>query len=168
MERKPPGFPGLTEAVWGADPAAWPARTRWEQQSELLRIVTSAWIAPGNYEADFAARFAPNLQLFEAIYDRIAARCAQSNIELKVALLGGRSLVAAPGSTSAQYQKVLGEGITAMLRRKQREPINVPARMAASGGSPAAALFFPNDGHLTAEGHKVVAEILREALGAPR
>ena len=168
MERKPPGFPGLTEAVWGDVPATWPLRTRWEQRSELLRIATSAWIKPGSYEADFAARFAPNLKLFEAIYDRIAARCAQSNIELKVALLGGRSLVEAPGSVSAQYQKVLGDGISVMLRRKQVDPIDISARMAARGGSPAKAFFFPNDGHLTAEGHKVVAEILREGLGAPR
>jgi len=163
MERKPRDFGGLTEAVWGNDPAGWPWRTRAEQSSELLRLVAAA-IPVSNHEAEFAARFSPELTLFDHILDRIAAQCERGNIRLVVAVLAGRSFVEEAGSISAQYQNVFRQHVLASAAEKKRAVIDVAGRMAADFTARKTSSFFPNDGHLNPSGHRLVADILRSEL----
>jgi len=166
MERKPraAGAGGLMTAVWGSNPALWPWRTRVEQQSELFRIFSQSVLPQPDHRVALASRFAPAQQLFDAVLDRIAAACARKNVGLTVVTLAGRSFVEAPDSVSAQYQDVFCRHIFTAGAERQLKVIDLAGIMRARYLRESEEWFYPNEGHLNAAGHRVVAEILQAEL----
>ena len=73
----------------------------------------------------------------------------------------------APRSPSAQYQDFFCEQIVQRLRASGVPVIHLPALMRERVRSDGARWFFPHEGHLNVEGHKVVAEILGRELSVP-
>jgi len=166
MLRKPPssGPEGLVAAVWGEDIRQWPWRTRFEQQSELSRILSQNLMPLADYRSVFRTRFQPELELFDRILDRIAFICQRRGINLTVATLAGRSFVTEPDSVSAQYQEVFRDHLITFVKGKSIEVIDVAGLMQSRYKHSAQDWFYPNDGHLNPAGHQVVAEMLQTHL----
>ncbi len=155
---------GLLTMVLGSDSTQWALKVRLEQHSELFRIFSQSWLPEKDYAGEFGERFAPAVRLFDRLMDRIAEVCARERVQLTVAMVAGRSFFATPGSVSAQYQDHFlqqvaktcgGKGLTTIDLANLMRP-----RYAREGGN----WFFPNEGHLSASGHRVVAEILAREL----
>lgn len=167
QDRKPRGYGNLLTAVWGPDPAGWPWRTRWEQKSELFRVLSQSALPTENHRADMAARFSPALRLFDLLLQRVAEECARNKVRLTVVTLAGRSFVDRPGSISAQYQDVFREQVLASSRTRQLPVVDLAGLMQERYRRERGKWFYPNEGHLNAAGHRVVAEILQTELLRP-
>lgn len=120
---------------------------------------------------DVGDRFDPYLDLFDALIERIRSLCEDRGVELILVLMPGRSYVEEPTSLSAQFQEVFRSGIVS----EQREAAGVSIFDLAivlrerwtAGGNKKVPWFYPHDGHLTAEGHRIVGEILSDSLRVP-
>ena len=153
--------------VLGADPAAWSWRTRLELRFELFRLLSPPFPAERDYRPELAARFEPALSLFERIIKGVAGDAARRNAEFIVIPIAAGAYFNAPRSPSAQYQDFFCEQIVQRLRVSGVPVIHLPALMRERVRSDGARWFFPHEGHLNPEGHKVVAEILGRELSAP-
>lgn len=150
--------------VLGADPAAWSWRTRLELRFELFRLVSPPFPRERDYQPELAARFAPALSLFERIIKGVAGDAARRKVEFIVIPIASAAYFQSPRSPSAQYQEYFCEQIVQRLRAKSVPVIHLPALMRERLRSDRGRWFFPNEGHLNAQGHKVVAEILAREL----
>lgn len=159
-----PAPEGLTQAVLGPDPAAWPLRTRLEQRFEVFRLVNQVLGAEEVPDSFFSSRFAPAVRLFDQILARIRHDCVEAGVELVIGTLAGRSYVELPGSLSAQYQEYFRTEVVRTAQRQDLRVIDIAAGLRARADSTSQPWYFPNDGHLTAAGHRVVADILFKAL----
>jgi hypothetical protein len=160
----PTGPDGLTVAVLGPDVARWPWRTRLEQSSEVLRLVSTISGPAAPMHETFAPRFAPAVQLFGAILDRIHRSCAAAKVELVIATLAGKSYVEQPGSVSGQYQEYFREAVVRTAKDKGLPVLDVAAWLRVPQPGHPGPWFFPHDGHLTPAGHRLVADLLGKAL----
>lgn len=115
---------------------------------------------------EFDRRFKPAVDLFWAITQRIAAQADERNIGLKLVLLAGKSYAQNPWSLSSQYQESLKRQILARCESAKVPVIDVAGEMRRRFQQNSPSLFFPNDGHLSPEGHRLVAEILAAELNA--
>jgi lysophospholipase L1-like esterase len=167
QERKPRGYGNLVTAVWGAEPAGWPWWLRLEQKSELFRVISPKVLPQKKHREDMASRFAPALQLFDTLLQRIADECARNKVRLTVVTLAGRSFVDSPGSVSAQYQDVFREQVLASSRNRQLAVVDLAGLMQERYRREKGKWYYPNEGHLNATGHRVVAEILQGELARP-
>jgi len=113
-------------------------------------------------DEDFQRRFEPALKLFYALVDAMSVACERHGARLEVVLLPGRSFVTNPESVSAHYQDYLRGRIVGDLTAVSI--IDVASMLRAAGGRSATEWYFPNDGHLTPLGHRVVADFLLERL----
>lgn len=162
----PSGPDGLTVAVLGPDVSRWPWRTRLEQRSEVFRLVSSAAGPAAPLESVFAPRFAPAVQLFGAILDRIRLACAKAKVELVVATLAGKSYVEQPGSVSAQYQEYFRVEVVRAAKDRSLPVLDLAAGLREPHPAHPAPWFYPHDGHLTPAGHRLVAALLTRELTA--
>lgn len=156
---------GLMANVLGPERAHWRWKARIEHRSALFRTVGQAILPELDYTAEFSERFAPAARLFGLILDRIAATCEREKIELMVVALAGRSYFQRPSSVSAQYQDYFLQQVAAHCRQKRITLIDVVAGQRTRYAAEGQPWFFPNEGHLTAAGHRVVAEIIATELG---
>jgi lysophospholipase L1-like esterase len=150
--------------VLGPDPSRWSWRTRLDLRYELFRLASPPFPSERDYRPEFAARFAPALTLFELIVDRMAKGCARREAELMVILIASGSYLHSPKSPSAQYQDFFCQEIAQRLRKKAIPVIHLPALMKERFRREGGSWFFPNEGHLNATGHQVVAELLAAEL----
>ncbi len=96
---------------------------------------------------------------------RIQEAAAGYGAELKMVLLPGRSFVVAPDGISAQYQDYLrGRILAAMAASQSVTVIDLASYLRNAHHRRDERWFFPNEGHLTPEGHRVVAGFLAKAL----
>ena len=81
-----------------------------------------------------------------------------------IALLPGPSFINQPGSLSARYQGFLRKQLVAgLVGRPDIQVIDLASLLAAAddGSQP---WYFPHEGHLTPQGHQLVARLLAENL----
>jgi hypothetical protein len=154
--------------VLGADPAGWSWRTRLELRFELFRLVSPPFPPERDYQPELAARFEPALALFELIIKGMAGDAARRSAELIVIPIASAACLNAPRAPSAQYQEFFTEEIVRRLRATGVSVIHLPALMRERYQLEGGRWHFPHEGHLNAEGHRVVAEILARELSAPR
>ncbi len=150
--------PSLFTAVLGEDAARHDWRIRLEQRSEVFKLVNRGLLPQMDHTPEFESRLLPALDLGEAILSRMALVCATNQVQFTLALLAGRSFVAEPGSISAQFQDYLRKKTLDIATLRGWRVLDLANRLRQRKS--AANLYFPNDGHLNPEGHRVVAEIL--------
>ena len=116
----------------------------------------------------FEKRFAHTLQLFYALVSAIEADTKEVKADLSIVLLPGRSAIARPESVSAQYQTYLGNKIVKQFSKQSEiQVIDLLAPLTTEFQKQNTKLYFSNEGHLTPNGHQVVAaEIIKALLKA--
>ena len=112
----------------------------------------------------FENRFKKTLQLFTALLKRIHITCEQYDTELLLVLMPGRSLVERQGSQSAQFQDFFRLRITEISKELHIRALDLATYLKQHYRKNRKQLFYPNEGHLNAEGHRVTADFLRTRL----
>lgn len=165
-KRKPPELSRvtLTSIVLGDSGLAGNECIRFLNRSALFRLLGFNPYREENLLDLFEKRFEPKLDLFFAIIDKIRDICAQKDIRLSLVLMPGRSLVQLPHSTSAWYQDHLRKKIVKKGRETSTHVIDLADLLRSGYQTSPGRWFHPNEGHLTADGHRVVAGILRKHL----
>jgi hypothetical protein len=85
-------------------------------------------------------------------------------VEFVVVLLASSSYFKFPNLPSGQYQDFFARHVVQRLTGKGISVVDLSALLRTRFRDDAANLFFPHEGHLTATGHKHVAEILGTEL----
>ncbi len=165
MSRKPAGEMGRDLASM-----VLPETARMEWRNPLLSWLGSLDLArwAGLFQPRFPLtdeyfreRFAPALELFRALIRGAKDDLSAGGITFKLALLPGRSFVETPGGYSALYQDYLRRAIINIGAKAGVEVIDLALHLRLAHEDGVGPLFFPNEGHLTAEGHRIVLEALR-------
>ena len=120
-ERKPAALAALDlpTVVLEANSRAAGLIGRLERHSVLARVAGETFFSGPRLGPDFAARFEPAFQLFDALVERIHQQCAKRRVRCMLALMAGKSFVTEPESTSGQYQEVLRRTILAFTARER-------------------------------------------------
>jgi lysophospholipase L1-like esterase len=154
----------LTRVVLGEDLKANGFIDRAVDRIELLRLFKRTLFKPPDHSDQFEDRFGYAIDLFTAIVDRIRDACTQKNVKMSLLLMPGRSYVEQPDSVSAQYQDYLRKKIVENSKNKKVEVIDLATRLRERYQRDPGKWYYPNEGHLTAEGHRIVYDILVQIL----
>ena len=155
---------GLADIVLGDKKPSPPLLTRTLGQLRLARRL-GIFQQPGRLdEGMLEARFDPYIALFLALTDALADSSRELGAELVIALLPGASLINQPESLSAHYQAFLRKQLVAGLAERPDTQVIDLASMLAAADNHSQPWYFPNEGHLTPQGHQLVAQLLREKL----
>ena len=100
-----------------------------------------------------------SLNLFSAILDNIALALENNDREFSVILMPGRDAITDTGSLSQQYQNFLRNNLNDILTARGIKHLDLMTNLLGMVDN-TDPLFFPNDGHLTPEGHAMVAELI--------
>jgi len=116
---------------------------------------------------EMQSRFSESLKLFKALVYEIEKLVNKKNGQLSVVLLPGRSYVEQPASLSAQYQEFFRKKI----KSSSDEPssikvIDLALHLRELHEKGVKNLYYPNEGHLTVQGHQYVADFLATNLTA--
>jgi hypothetical protein len=122
---------------------------------EIGRALAERLLVQGDLSGQLDRACASSLNLFDALMRRARQDCAGRHVEFHLVLMPGRSLVEKPSSLSAKYQDHVRREIVRRGRDAQIDVIDLCEGLKGRKG-----LYYPNDGHLTREGHEAVAEIL--------
>ena len=155
---------GLADVVPGAERPTPPLLTRTLGQ---LRIAHRLGIFQQPVSIDeglFQARFDRYIALFLALTDALEGSSRELGAELAIALLPGASFINQPESLSARYQAFLRKQLLAGFAERPGIQVIDLASMLATEDNHRQPWYFPNDGHLTPQGHQLVAQFLREKL----
>jgi len=115
---------------------------------------------PPDLQSQFDDRFKSAIVLFTAIADRIREACHNKKVELRLILMPGKSFVERPRSPSAQFQDYLRRKIVEKSGKMKVNVIDLAFLLRRQYQKHGGRWFFPNEGHLTPEGHRIVAGIL--------
>jgi hypothetical protein len=139
--------------------------TRLLRRLELFRQLEAPFRKYPELSGHFEARFTYPLDLFTAIVERLKSLCDGADIEFSLILMPGRSFVEDPGSASQQFQEYLRRGILSVGEHIEVNVMDLALHIKQRYMESGETLFYPNEGHLTAQGHEVVAEYLAVAMG---
>ena len=156
---------GLAEVVLGDEKPTAPLSTRTLGQLHIARHL-GLFQQPGSIdERIFQTRFDGYIALFLALTDALADSSREMGAELVIALLPGSSFINHPESLSARYQEYLRKQLIGGLgERPDMKVIDLAAAMRTAADNSSQSWYFPNEGHLTTQGHEVVARLLAEKL----
>jgi hypothetical protein len=154
----------LTRVVMGDDFKANGLIARIVNRIELLRLLKHNLLKPPDYSAEFEKRFENAIHLFTAIVDQIRNACIQNEVKLSLILMPGRSFVEQPYSVSAQFQNYLRKRIVENSEDMEVDVIDLAAHLRERYQRNSGKWYYPNEGHLTAEGHRIVFDILLPIL----
>lgn len=154
----------LLSAVLGEDALRGDFWLNMESRWALARTLRQAAGSPSAWGPEREARLAPAVKLFWAIVERMRGQCEKSGVAFSMALLAGRSFVEEPRSLSARYQEFFRREIATVAESSQIPLIDIASEMRTRFQKNRSRWFFPHDGHLTARGHEVVAEVLAPRL----
>ncbi len=147
----------LASVVSGQEPSAL------MRHSALARMILSHFQLSVD-TSGFEQRFASALDLFRMIVTRAEEACDKEGVALKLVLLPGRSYVTRPDSPSAAYQEYLRARIVEQGEAGGWEVLDLAHLLRERYESDGGEWFYKRDGHLTPEGHRVVADLLAEEL----
>jgi lysophospholipase L1-like esterase len=150
----------LRRAVLGDQPSTSPILNRLAGWSAFLRTFGLSDDGMPAGDVGFGERFDPLLELFARLIERLDSECRERGIALRIALLPGRSCVERPNSVSAAYQEHLRSRIIEFAPRFNARIHDLTAELRRAYAENRESFFFPNDGHLTAAGHRKVARML--------
>ncbi len=131
---------------------------------EVVRRLGVAWPPADDVSAAIAARIQPSVALFAAIVGRAHAAATAEGARLVLALVPGRSFVEDPAGYSAQYQDAVRRAILAHGWPADMAVVDLAAALRERYVRRPGRWYYPNEGHLTPAGHRVVAEFIAEAL----
>lgn len=135
------------------------AGSGWDSQLALVRYLRRVLPPPAvELSPWFAERFKHEHQLFDAIVERLELSLRSRSVQLSIAVLPGRELIAEPDSVFASYQHHAGRVVATVARQHDVPLINLGQGLGLSD-------YFQNDGHLTSHGHCKVAQQLAAELG---
>lgn len=155
----------LTNLVLGQSLSPPTALQRWLGGFEITRRLGLFQPAYHGDDAGFEARFGYNLALFRALVERISVSASELQASLTVVLLPGRSYVENPDSVSAGYQDFLRRSLLNDLSTMAGvETIDLAIALREAREREGYGLYYPNEGHLSPQGHIVVARLLGERL----
>ncbi|TKB79727.1 MAG: SGNH/GDSL hydrolase family protein [Nitrospira sp.] len=158
------GQPMLIDMVLGSRPQQNSLRQQLEARSYLFRLISETVLPTPGDDPAFEERHGYALRLFWALFERLQRGCSSNEIQCVVALMAGSSLVESPSSLSAQFQDFFRRRLAAEGAQRRVVVIDVANELRARYRRTPGRWFHPNEGHLNAEGHRVVATILQEAL----
>jgi len=166
LARKPTDMHQLTlnKVVMGNSEIRGNAILRFLNRSALFRLLGFNPYEEEDLQVPFGERFDPKLDLFSKILGKIRGLCSQKRAELSLILMPGKSFVLTPHSTSAWYQDYLRKEIVRMADRMKVNVIDLASLLRLRYDAQPGAWFHPNEGNLTVDGHRVVADILDRHL----
>jgi len=106
----------------------------------------------------------PSIELFDALLQRLEEGVQSMNAKLVIALLPGRSFVHDQRGYSAQYQDYIRRLIIARLENTDIGVLDLGSELRRQFDKGETDLYFPNDGHLTPNGHRIMADFLGQKL----
>ncbi|MDP2646141.1 MAG: SGNH/GDSL hydrolase family protein [Desulfobacterales bacterium] len=131
---------------------------------QLYQVLRQRFGARPDSSGYFTAQFKNSLGLFFAIIEQTRRECVQKNTRLALVLMPGKSFVELPGSLSAQFQDYLRQKIVENRDKMKVEVLDLAGHLRSRYGKTPGRWFYPNEGHLTSQGHRVVAEFLRPQI----
>ena len=151
----------LATVVLGEE-AARRQETSWMTRWQIARSTGLAEKTSSEALAQIPERLRYPMDLFVRLIQEMHHLSEANHVAMSVLLMPGRSYVELPESFSAQFQEFL----RAEIVRRQSE-LGVPvtdlmSQLRAEYPRSKQRLFYPNEGHLTAVGHQVVADLLRK------
>ncbi len=145
------------------------SRYRWrqtlEEKSNIAALISRLLPTP-DLHVEFETVLGPSVTLFDHLLARIKQDCLNEGVPLVLAVLGSRTVLDNPFSATGQYQTYCHRSVLKVAERQKIPVIDVVEGMRRhlKTESHPEPWFHPNEGHLTSHGHKVVAQILDEAL----
>jgi hypothetical protein len=158
------GQPNLLDMVLGDRPEKARWRQRLEGRSYLFRLLSETVLPAPAEDPAFDERFAPALRLFWAIVERLQRSCVAHETRCVLALMAGSSFVESPASLSAHFQDFFRQRLVGGAADRRIAMIDVAGAMKERYERRRGRWFHPNEGHLNAEGHRIVASIFEDAL----
>jgi hypothetical protein len=131
---------------------------------QLFRLLKLNVIEAPDLSHQFDERFEHALRLFTAIIDRLRNVCDEKGVKLSLILMPGSSFVQRPDSPSAQFQDYLRGKILANKGKMGVDVIDLAGLLREAYQQNPGKWFYPNEGHLTPEGHRIVADMLATYL----
>lgn len=131
---------------------------------EILQLLKRALFKPPDHSAQFNNRFKHAINLFTAIVDQMHDTCTEKEVRLRIILMPGRSYVEQPDSVSAQYQDYLRKKIVENSEDMKVGVIDLATHLRERYQRDPGKWYYPNEGHLTPEGHRIVYDILSPEL----
>jgi hypothetical protein len=135
---------------------------RWIGNRSLTRRLGIEWPPPARLFPAQARRVAPSLDLFMALGEALRDVAARRGAKLHIVLLGGRSFVADPRGYAAQYQDHVRALIVARAGPAGLRVLDLAGYLRIE--DPRGQLFHPQDGPLTVQGNRIVAQWLGKTL----
>ncbi len=154
----------LRRVVLGEDSQTDGLIVRIVNRIELLRLLKRNLLKDPDYSNQFEGRFEYAVNLSTAIVEEIRDACIQKEVKMKLVLMPGRSYVEQPYSTSAQFQDYLRKRIMENSENMKVDIIDLAANLRERYNRNPGKWYYPNEGHLTAEGHRIVFDILSPVL----
>lgn len=154
------GQKDLTKIVLGDEFPSNSAMVRYLGRFELFRLLRLSLYKTPDISLRFQDRFKQPLQLFTEIIEQIREECIRRKIKLRLVLMPGKSFIDRPGSPSEQYQDYLRGKIVDSKEKMKVDVIDLAILLKRRYQKHSGRWFHPHEGHLTPEGHRVVAEIL--------
>ncbi len=136
------------------------------RNSHLARVLGADRFMVENVADNLSAYkpFKKELELFNSIVKETYMLCNNRKVKLILVLLPGRSYIECPGSVPHQIQAYLGKNIVAFSETQSISIINLADSMQKSYRQTPGDWFFKNEGHLTPEGHRIVARLMQQWL----
>jgi len=153
----------LRTAVLGDEDHANSTAARLLSRFELLRLFEINFFSKPDV-TQFDARFDYPLRLFFAIIGNIRDLCIKNSVELSILLMPGKSFVQSPDSPSAEFQDFLRKKVVAGGKMMNIEVIDLAEQLRSRFKAKPGRWFYPNEGHMTPEGHRMAADILSSIL----
>ncbi len=113
-------------------------------------------------ELSIRPQYSRELSLFDEIIKMTAALGRRHGFQLTLVLLPGRSYIERQGSLSYQVQAYLGKEIIAFSKSQSIPVIDIAVLLEQRYNQAPGDWFFKNEGHLTPEGHRVVAGLINQ------
>ncbi len=130
----------------------------------LFRVLESQFSSFQDLTPEFEVRYANAVRLFTAIIQKIQEICHERQIGLTFVVLSGKTFVEKPRAPAAQSQDYLRKKIIAHFEKNQINVIDLASFLRNHYQHRSEQLFHPNEGHLTAAGHRIVAGMLANHL----
>lgn len=150
----------LETLVRGGDYHPHSLRGRLENVSATFALLSEQVFPRHLDDRSFGGRFNPQVDLFFALADRIWTNCASKGASLNLILMAGRSYVENPKSESAEFQDYFRRQIVIRAANRGLRVTDLAQALRLAYAKSPEKWFYPNEGHLTPAGHKVVAQIL--------